>query len=192
MTGYRTGFIAGDADVIERFRQYRSNPGVVPSQFVNEAAAIAWADDDHVAARRRIFTAKKELFLSFFDSIQWPTIGREASLYLWVKVPAGDSAESWALRLLNQGVVVSQVRCLPYRRGTRAPSNCDGSIDGRMQRSDQHLENTGMRETMKERIEACWGHAPDVEAVEATIEALDKGEIRVAEQKMAFGSFMIG
>ena len=35
---------------------------------------------------------------------------------------------------------------------------------------------------MKERIEACWGGNPDEEAVCATIEALDKGEIRVAEK----------
>lgn len=36
---------------------------------------------------------------------------------------------------------------------------------------------------MKDRIEACWGGTPDVEAVTATIEELDKGRIRVAEQK---------
>lgn len=35
---------------------------------------------------------------------------------------------------------------------------------------------------MKNRIEACWGTEPDVEAVEATIAALDRGEIRVAEK----------
>ena len=107
MTGYRTGFVAGDAEVIEQFRRYRSNPGIVPSQFVNEAAAIAWSDDEHVTERRRVFSAKKELFLSFFDSVHWSVIGREASLYLWVRVPNEDSAEEWALRLLKQGVVVS-------------------------------------------------------------------------------------
>jgi len=35
---------------------------------------------------------------------------------------------------------------------------------------------------MQERIEACWGSEPDAEAVRATIEALDNGEIRVAEK----------
>ena len=35
---------------------------------------------------------------------------------------------------------------------------------------------------MRDRIEACWGKEPDVEAVEATIAALDRGEIRVAEK----------
>lgn len=35
---------------------------------------------------------------------------------------------------------------------------------------------------MQERIEACWGGEPDAEAVCATIEALDKGELRVAEK----------
>ena len=35
---------------------------------------------------------------------------------------------------------------------------------------------------MRERIEACWGKEPDVEAVQATIASLDNGEIRVAEK----------
>lgn len=35
---------------------------------------------------------------------------------------------------------------------------------------------------MKAKIEACWGKEPDVEAVEATIAALDRGAIRVAEK----------
>jgi 2,3,4,5-tetrahydropyridine-2,6-dicarboxylate N-succinyltransferase len=35
---------------------------------------------------------------------------------------------------------------------------------------------------MRERIEACWGGAPDIDAVNSTIEELDKGRIRVAEK----------
>jgi len=39
-----------------------------------------------------------------------------------------------------------------------------------------------MPNTLKNRIEACWGQEPDAEAVEAVIAALDAGQLRVAEK----------
>ena len=107
MTGYRSGFVAGDPEVIAQFTKYRSNPGVVPQSFVNEAASLAWADDAHVAERRMRFARKKDLFVDFFDRIGWETIGRDASLYLWIKVPEGITAQEWVLRLIDEGLVVS-------------------------------------------------------------------------------------
>lgn len=107
LTGYRSGFVAGDEKVIAKLKSFRANPGLVPQTFVNAAAAVAWADDDHVAERRAIFAAKKEIFLDFFDAQGLEVIGREATLYLWVKVPEGTTAEAWALRLLDVGIVVS-------------------------------------------------------------------------------------
>ena len=107
MTGYRSGFIAGDAEVLARFRRYRANPGLVPQTFINAAATVAWADDEHVAERREIFSQKKRLFLDLFDELGWLTVGRDATLYLWVSVPAEDNASVWADRLLEHGIVVS-------------------------------------------------------------------------------------
>ena len=49
------------------------------------------------------------MFLDFFDSLDIEVIGREASLYLWVKVPGGDD-EVYARRLLDEGIVVSPGR----------------------------------------------------------------------------------
>jgi succinyldiaminopimelate transaminase len=109
MTGYRSGFLAGDAAIIERLAQLRTNPGLVPSDFVNQAAAAAWSDDAHTEERRRIFWAKKKLFLDFFDELGLAVLGREATLYLWVAVPGGDD-EAYATLLLDAGIVVSPGR----------------------------------------------------------------------------------
>ena len=109
MTGYRSGFLAGDPAIIERLAQLRTNPGLVPSDFVNAAAVAAWSDDAHVAERRDLFRAKKQLFLDFFDELGIGVLGREATLYLWVEVPGGDD-EAYATRLLDAGIVVSPGR----------------------------------------------------------------------------------
>ena len=45
--------------------------------------------------------------MEFFDQQGWSTIGRDATLYLWVKAPAGKTGEQWALELLQRGLVVS-------------------------------------------------------------------------------------
>ena len=69
----------------------------------------AWSDDAHPAERRAIFRQKKKLFLDFFDGLGMDVIGREASLYLWVRIPDGDD-EAYAQRLLDEGIVVSPGR----------------------------------------------------------------------------------
>jgi len=109
MTGYRSGFVAGDPDLIASFSVLRTNPGLVPTDFVNAAAVAAWGDDAHTEERREIFRQKKALFLAFFDEQNIEVLGREASLYLWVKVPGGDD-EAYATRLLDAGIVVSPGR----------------------------------------------------------------------------------
>ncbi|MFT4974798.1 MAG: succinyldiaminopimelate transaminase [Myxococcota bacterium] len=106
MTGYRSGFLAGDPTVMGQLCELRSNPGLVPQDFINAAAAVAWSDDAHVEERRQFCRAKKALFLSFFDEAGIEVIGREATLYLWLKAPGGD-AVAWAEALLEAGLVVS-------------------------------------------------------------------------------------
>ena len=106
MTGYRSGFVAGDPQIIDRFSALRTNPGLVPTDFVNAAAVAAWSDDTHTETRRELFRQKKSMFISFFDEMNMSVIGREASLYLWVKVPSGDD-QAYAEHLLNAGIVVS-------------------------------------------------------------------------------------
>ncbi len=107
MTGYRSGFLCGDPTIIRQLAKLRGNPGLVPQDFVNAAAAVAWADDAHVEERRSIFAEKKQLFLDFFDEVGLRVLGRSATIYLWVQVPEGQSEVQWADRLLAKGIVVS-------------------------------------------------------------------------------------
>ena len=107
LTGYRTGFVAGDADLVALVQRMRSHPGVASPDFVSAAAAAAWGDDAHAEERRRIFAAKRERFLAFFAARGLEVHGSEATLYLWVKVPAGHDSASYALALLEEGVVVA-------------------------------------------------------------------------------------
>jgi succinyldiaminopimelate transaminase len=107
MTGYRTGFMAGDPDLVASLRALRAHPGVASAEFVPAAAAVAWADDGHAAERREVFRAKRDVFAAFFQSRGLEVAASEATIYLWVKVPGGAASAAYALRLLEEGIVVA-------------------------------------------------------------------------------------
>ena len=105
MTGYRAGILAGDPEVLRRLRELRANPGLAPQDFVNAAAASAWSDDSHAEARRRIFAQKRRLLLDFLQEAGLQVVASEASFYLWVRAPAGQTGQDFAERLLSVGVL---------------------------------------------------------------------------------------
>jgi acetylornithine/N-succinyldiaminopimelate aminotransferase len=107
MTGYRSGFVAGDPDLVAILKRFRSHPGVASPDFVSAAATAAWSDDAHAAERRAVFQRKRDLFAAFFREHGLEVHGSEATLYLWVRVPAGLDAAGYALRLLEAGIVVA-------------------------------------------------------------------------------------
>lgn len=107
MTGYRSGFVAGDADLVAILKRLRAHPGVASPDFVNAAATAAWGDDLHAAERRAVFKQKRDLFAAFFAAQGLTVHGSEATLYLWVKVPARLDSAGYALKLLEAGIVVA-------------------------------------------------------------------------------------
>jgi LL-diaminopimelate aminotransferase len=106
MTGYRSGYIAGDADVIAVLKRQRPNFGVASPNFVQAAAAAAWSDDTHVAERRATFSAKRDRLVGFLTRAGYEVSGSQGAIYVWAKVPIADSQVFFA-RLLEHGIVVS-------------------------------------------------------------------------------------
>ena len=75
---------------------------------VHRAAAVAaWNDDAHVAERRAVFRAKRDRLAAFFREHGLAVQDSGATLYLWVKVPAGYTSAGYASRLLDEAIVVS-------------------------------------------------------------------------------------
>ena len=107
MTGYRSGFMAGDPDLVRTLRALRSHPGVSSPAFVAAAATADWSDDAHAAERREILRRKRDRFLRFFAEHGLTADASDSTLYLWVRVPAGQTSASYALRLLEGGIVVT-------------------------------------------------------------------------------------
>jgi succinyldiaminopimelate transaminase len=108
MPGYRSGFAAGDPSIVAALKRYRPNVGVAPQTFIQRAAAVAWADEDHVAEVRERYRAKRDALLPALLAAGLQPSGGDASFFLWLRVPGGEDAEAYALRLLDEhGIVIA-------------------------------------------------------------------------------------
>jgi acetylornithine aminotransferase len=107
MTGYRSGFVAGDSELIAALKAYRPTVGTAPQDFVQRASVVAWGDEEHVERARERYRRKRELFLDLFARKGIRVAASDAGLYLWAHVPGGQGSEEFAERVLESGVVVS-------------------------------------------------------------------------------------
>jgi acetylornithine aminotransferase len=107
MTGYRSGFVAGDPEIVAALCLFRPTIGTAPQDFVQRASVAAWDDEPHVERTRERYRRRRELFLDVFARKGLRVAGSAATMYLWVEVPAGDTSEGFAGRLLERGVVVA-------------------------------------------------------------------------------------
>jgi succinyldiaminopimelate transaminase len=108
MPGYRSGFAAGDPEVVAALKRYRPNVGVAPQTFIQRAAAAAWADEDHVAEVRERYRAKRDVLLPALLDAGLEPSGGDGSFFLWLRVPGGEDAEGFALRLLEErGIAIA-------------------------------------------------------------------------------------
>ena len=103
MPGYRSGFVAGDPDLIAALKRYRPNVGVAPPEFVQRAAAAAWGDEEHVAAVRHLYRAKRDVMVPALAARGLRHAGGDATFFLWLEgAPPGEHE-----RLLERGLVLT-------------------------------------------------------------------------------------
>ncbi|MGE4159607.1 MAG: aminotransferase class I/II-fold pyridoxal phosphate-dependent enzyme [Planctomycetota bacterium] len=90
-TAHRSGFIAGDRKVVSLLGKIRPHMGVASPVFVQAMAAAAWKDDAHVQRRLKAFNERRELASAFLDRHGFSYCGKDATFYLWIKMPSSCS-----------------------------------------------------------------------------------------------------
>ncbi len=86
--GMRSGFVAGDPDLIAKFLLYRTYHGSAMSPAVQMASIAAWNDENHVIENRRLYAGKFNTvtpMLSGALQVEMP----DAAFYLWADVNNG-------------------------------------------------------------------------------------------------------
>jgi acetylornithine aminotransferase len=107
MTGYRSGFVAGDPALVAALKAFRPTVGTAPQEFVQRASVVAWSDEEHVERAREAYRRKRDLLGGVLTRKGIRVAGGTATMYLWVAVPDGVTSEAFATRLLEHGVLVA-------------------------------------------------------------------------------------
>jgi N-succinyldiaminopimelate aminotransferase len=103
MTGYRSGFVAASAELIDALKQFRPTVGTAPQEFVQRASVVAWNDEEHVEETRERYRRKRDVLLPVLERKGARVAGGSATMFLWLESPSNDVAE----RLLEHGIIVS-------------------------------------------------------------------------------------
>ncbi len=79
--GLRSGFIAGDSDILKEYAKYRTYTGCAVPLPLQYAAAKAWSDEEHVRINREKYNKNFQIAKEFIG-IEPP----EATFYIWLEV----------------------------------------------------------------------------------------------------------
>lgn len=88
--GLRSGYVAGDADLIRQFLLYRTYHGSAMSVTVQHASVAAWSDETHVQHNRELYRQKFMDFKAILNDTL-PLHMPQAGFYYWAKVPGSDT-----------------------------------------------------------------------------------------------------
>ncbi|MCY1273622.1 LL-diaminopimelate aminotransferase [compost metagenome] len=89
LPGLRSGFVAGDADILKSFLLYRTYHGCAMPVQTQLASVAAWKDEVHVRANRAMYREKFDAMLDILGpvlDVQRP----DGGFYLWPKTPVDD------------------------------------------------------------------------------------------------------
>ena len=92
--GLRSGFIAGDAEILIEYMKYRTYVGCASPLPLQSAAAEAWSQESHVAASREVYKKNFEIAQEILGT-EIPS----ATFYLWIKV---DNALEFTKKLYEK------------------------------------------------------------------------------------------
>jgi LL-diaminopimelate aminotransferase len=109
MTGWRVASIAGNAEVVERYRQLKTNLDSGMFEALQHAGVAALtAARDFPREMSEIYRRRRDLLIDALEAIGLPASPPKATPYIWARVPAGHSSTTFTELVLEEaGVVVS-------------------------------------------------------------------------------------
>lgn len=118
--GLRSGFVAGDAEILKYYFQYRTYHGCAMPLPTQHASIQAWQDERHVVENRRLYREKFAAVIDILGDVCTVT-KPPASFYVWLKTPIADT--EFAQQLFAQ----QNITVLP---GSFLSRDCDGVNPG--------------------------------------------------------------
>jgi succinyldiaminopimelate transaminase len=100
LAGYRAGFVTGDPALVAELLEVRKHAGMIVPRPVQSAMTAALTDDEHAAAQRGRYAARRAALLPAVRAAGFRVDHSEAGLYLWATrgEPGRDTVDWFAQR----------------------------------------------------------------------------------------------
>lgn len=107
MTGWRVGWVCGNAAAVRILGRLKDNFDSGVFQAVQEAAVAALTGpQDNVAEMRKVYRDRRDLFVPRLRALGWRVTNPPATFYVWAHTPEGYSSARTAERLLEEAHIV--------------------------------------------------------------------------------------
>jgi LL-diaminopimelate aminotransferase len=148
MTGWRVAWVAGNAEVVERYRSLKTNldSGMFDALQLAAVAALT-AARDFPAGMSEIYRRRRDLMIDALAAIGLSASPPKATPYIWVRVPEGYNSASFTELVLEEAAVV-------VSPGPSFGPSGEGYVRISLTVADERLEEAARRIASSLRVEA--------------------------------------
>lgn len=108
MTGWRIGFVVGNADVVAGLGKIKSNLDSGVFQAIQEAGIAALSmDDGALSAIRKIYQERRDVLVPGLQRLGLRVTPPQASFYTWVRTPEGVASAALTARLISEAAIIT-------------------------------------------------------------------------------------
>jgi LL-diaminopimelate aminotransferase len=148
MTGWRVAWIAGNSEIVERYRSLKTNLDSGMFDALQHAAVAALtAARDFPAEMSEIYHRRRDLMIEALAAIGLPSSPPKATPYIWVRVPDGYTSASFTELVLEEAAVV-------VSPGPSFGPSGEGYVRISLTVADERLEEAARRIASSLRVEA--------------------------------------
>lgn len=122
LPGLRSGFVAGDSNLLKQYFLYRTYHGCAMAGHAQEISALAWSDESHVDENRDKYTEKFSVVEEILKD-HYKLYRPEGGFYHWIKTPIDD--QQFAARLME----TQNVKVMPGSFLSREDNGEDPGLD---------------------------------------------------------------
>lgn len=107
MTGWRVGFVCGNADAIKALGTIKNNIDSGTFKAIQDAATVAFnIDPKYINDLNKMYQERRDAAEEGFRELGWSVKPSKATFYLWLPVPKGMTSEEFVTVMLEKAHVV--------------------------------------------------------------------------------------
>lgn len=107
MTGWRVGFVCGNADAVKALGTIKNNIDSGTFKAIQQAATTAFTvDEKYITDLNKMYQERRDAAEEGFRELGWNIKPSKATFYLWLPVPKGMTSEEFVTVMLEKAHVV--------------------------------------------------------------------------------------